>query len=310
MKETGRIRGIARRRQWRAGSQSRERSRTMRSPGMIETLEEWGGEVPRQRQALPESMPMQRAVGDEQYNPWQGWQGQQMGVAYPQSVMYPHAYSQMYPQPVQQPYVQASPFERPAPAPQHQASRPTKPTHGSKSSASTHHKPARKAYTAPPPSERSEPRAPPPKPKAPKPSHRVRETDYIPIVDEFPPIIQEKIKAEKAAAKATARRARSPSPSSSSTSTESVEEVPRTSIPQASPRLGNPAFQMPRYPTWDGTGQYPKHGGNDQARYAAPPIWPDEVGMRFGPERRHRAPSNTPPCLCRFLGRCVVWSFG
>jgi hypothetical protein len=248
---------------------------------MIEAASDWIGEdarAQRPRQALPTSPAMQRAVVEEQYNPWQGWPaqsgaGQQMGVAYPQPVMYPQAYPQMYPQavPVQQPYVQASQYMMPAPAPapqqQKQAPRVAMPTPRSVPSTPPYQKPVRKAHTAaPPPSERSEPRAAPAKPRAPKHVHRVRETNYVHIVDAYPPIVQEPINAKKAAAKAAAKSARPPSPARSSTSTESAEEVPRTSIPQAAPRFDATAFQLP---LWGGPANVPRQGngnGNEQAR--------------------------------------------
>jgi hypothetical protein len=233
------------------------------------------------RQVLPAAAPapvVQRPMLEEQYTPWQGWQGpansgqQHMGIAYPQPAMYPQAYPQMYPQPFQQPYTQPAPLMMPAP--QH----PPRHIPDSVSSNPTYAKP-RKAHTAP--SERSQPRAAPAKQKR---VNRVRETDYIHLVAEYPPIVKESIRAKKAAAP------RAPPSPSSSDSTEPAEEVPRASIPQGTPRA---AFQYPQYPAgWDAPGNHPRQWeGNDQARYASPymaPMGRVDVGRRYGL-------SNTPP---------------
>ncbi|KAF2821310.1 hypothetical protein CC86DRAFT_411008 [Ophiobolus disseminans] len=305
----------------RSKGRSRSRGRKERSRGrrgdvrMIEAGTEWSDEgmVQRPRQVLPAS-PMIRGGGmEEQYNPWQDWQGQnggaqqmgigypqggaqQMGIAYPQAPVFPHVHAQMHPQMCQQPFPQAQQFMMPVPVPQQQDPCVAMPIPASVSSMPTYHKP-HKAYTAL--FEQSQ-RAAQPKPKAKaKRVHKVQETDFIHFVDDYPPIIKESLK------KKAAQQPTSGTSSSSSTSTEPAEEVPRTSIPQGTPRFAEPAaFQFPQYPvTWNAPTSYPRQwdanaggGGraNEQARYASPYTRPEgRVSRESDVERRRQGPSNS-----------------
>jgi hypothetical protein len=235
---------------------SRETSRPRHGRGQraIEDAEWSGyGRVRQPRAALPTPSPTQRRGMEEQYNPWAAWQcqapgGQQMGMAYPQPAMYPQA------------NLHTSPFMMP--------------------SRSNHQKRERKEYA-----ERSQERQPKAAQTKPKPTTKgapkVRQTDYVHVVDEYPPIVQERIK------KNAPPSSSSSSSSSSSTSTEPPEEVHRTSIPQAASRFVNPTpFQFPSYPypatrAWEAPTSYPRQwtgvqgaGGGEgrrpteQARYA------------------------------------------
>lgn len=292
-----------------------ERSRTRgegRGVRMIEAGTEWSGNeeqvrMQRPRQMLPASPAMQRAGTVEGYNQWQGWQGQanagqQMGVAFPQAAVHPQAYPQVYPQTFQQPYPQASPFTMPAPVQRQQPQHVAMPTPGSVTSVPAYRKPTRRAYTAP--SERSQQTVPQTKPKAPRQVHKVRETDYIHIVDEFPSIVQEEIRRKQKAEQKAARKARSPSPSSSSTSSGPVEEVPRTSIPQGTQRFADAVpFQFPH--TFNAPTSYPRqwcgHTGErgmpsmpNEPRYASPYTRPGGWKSHgFDIEPRRHGPSNT-----------------
>lgn len=259
-------------------SRSRSRGREKKNPRMIDAAEWVAVERPKavQRQVL----------GEEQYDPWQGRQQQiGLGMAYPQQVMYPQAYSQMYPQqaPVQQqPYIQASAYTMPAPIPRQQAPRVAMPTRTSVSSVPHYQKPVRKAYTAPA-SERSEPRT---KPRAPKHAHRTRDTtrtrepndvlevNYSGITTTLPPFLQKEPDAQKTAA---TKRPRSSSPCSNASSSP-AEEVPRRFTPQVDP--------VAWYQTGERAAKYPSRG-DEQVRYAAP------EGVS-GPEGRRHGPSETP----------------
>jgi hypothetical protein len=265
---------------------------------------EWNGHgrMQQPRAALSASSPAQRQGIEEQYNPWAAWQsqapgGQQMGMSYPQPAIYPHMYPQANPQ--------MSLFMMP----QQQAPQMAMPVPESMmSSKSTHHKRERKEYTERP--EERQPKAAQTKPKSStRGAPKVRQTDYVHIVDEYPPIVQERIK------KNAPPSSSSSSSSSSSTSTEPPEEVYRTSIPQAAPRFVNPTrFQFPSYPyqatrTWEAPISYPRQwtggqgtGGGEgrgptkQARYA-PSYMKARVwrSKDVNADWRHRAPSKRSP---------------
>jgi hypothetical protein len=219
-----------------------------------------GYQMQRTRQTLP-------AIGMEQYGPWQwGWQGQMPGVQqFAQPAMHP-AYAQMYPQGFPQVYAM------PPPVPQKQAM-PSKQTYQKSSRKANVERPEKKAATN----------------HVPKDSSRVRKTDYIHIVDDYPPIVKEAMK--KAAAPA----------SPSSTSTEQVEEVPRTSIPQATPRFTGPSFfPFLSDPVSDTTASHGRswHGRerrpSAQVRYASPyPRPPGRMGIHVGEDGRRLVSSNT-----------------
>jgi hypothetical protein len=278
---------------------SRETSRPRHGRGQraIEDAE-WNGHgrVQQPRAALPTSSPAQRHGMEEQYNPWAARQcqapgGQQIGIRYPQPAMYP----QMYPQA----NLHTSPFMMP----QQQTPRMAMPVPESMvSSRSTHHKRERKEY-AERPLER-QPKAAQTKPKpAARGAPKVRQTDYVHIVDEYPPIVQERIKKNAPPS--------SSSSSSSSSSTEPPEEVHRTSIPQAAPRFVNPTpFQFPSYPypatrAWEAPISYPRQwtgiqgaGGGEgrrpteQARYAPSYMKAREWSSKdVNADWRRRAPS-------------------
>jgi hypothetical protein len=243
---------------------------------------------------------MQSAVGREVYNPWMGWQGQMPGV---QQYAQPAIYPAMYPQTYQQAYVpQVAPVVMQQPVFQQQAmplpvvQQQAMPMPSSVSSPPPHRKPARKA--------RSEQPEPLSKPKrVAKEGPKVRKTDYIHIVDDYPPIVKEAIK----------KAAWPPKPAStsstSSTSTEPAEEVPRTTIPQAAPRFTEPpAFQFPQFPdltsrAWEPLAGYPQFGvGGEtkQPRYASPYI--RRMPMHVKIDRRGHYPSNSPPECSEDMG--------
>jgi hypothetical protein len=231
-----------------------ERGGYGRGQRMIEADAENGQGYPMQRtrQTLP-------AIGMEQYAPLQwGWQGQMPGVQqFAQPAMHPHAYEQMFAQGFPQVYV---------PVLQKQAV-PSKQTYQKSS-----RKADKKATTN----------------DVPKESSRVRKTDYIHIVDDYPPIVKEAMK-----------KAAPPSPSS--TSTEQVEEVPRTSIPQATPRFTGTSF-FP-FLSDPGSDTSASHGRSwhsrerrpsEQVRYASPyPRPPGRMGNHVGTDGRRLVSSNT-----------------
>jgi hypothetical protein len=252
-----------------------------RGQRMIEADAEWNGngqghQMQRPRQTLPMSPAMQ-TPGVGEYGPWPSqwqWQGQMPGAQqFAQPAMHPQAFPQMYPQAFQQAYGM----------PQKQAM----PDSSYTSSVPPYQKSSRKVQA-----QRSDKEATTSK-QVPKDSSRVRKTDYIHIVDDYPPIVKEAIK--KAAPKPP------PSPTSltgSSASTEPAEEVPRTSIPQATPRFGGPPlFPFLSNPTpvfdtpqWNGNEGRP----NKQARYALPYARPQgRMGIHVETDRRCHVSSNT-----------------
>ncbi|PZC92988.1 hypothetical protein A1F95_07611 [Pyrenophora tritici-repentis] len=132
----------------------------------------------------------------------------------------------------------------------------------------------------------------------------VEQVDYIHICDEYPPIVQEALK------KTAPRPCSSSSSSCSSEKSDSTQEVPRASIPRATPAFTSiPPFQFPQYPqmstrAWNAPRSYPRQwmhdamggdGANVKARYAP---FPPLSGRAERPYRRRRpapAPSNTHP---------------
>jgi hypothetical protein len=296
-----------------------ERDMHIRGQRAIESGTEWHGQQPMQRPrprpALQASPAMQRHGTEEQYDSWAGWQGQapgdqQMGMTYPQPAMYPGAYPQIFPQMYPQAAPQASPFMMSPAIHQQHAPQMAIPVPESVSSMPTYPKRTRDAYT-----EQSEERQPKtPRAKSKPAADRVpklRKTDYIHFVDQYPPMVEEAIKRDEAIRRAAQQA--SSSSSDSSTSTEPVEEVPRASIPRAPSRFaGSMPFQFPQHPRlttrmWDAPRSYPRQwtgnaGGGamptEQARYAppymSPEIWREK---NRGAEPLHQAPSNTLPIL-------------
>ncbi|KAH7067801.1 hypothetical protein FB567DRAFT_615880 [Paraphoma chrysanthemicola] len=230
------------------------------------------------RRALPTTGYSQGRDGQEQYNPWHGYQGNgqavpQMGAAYPPPTGYPSPYPQTYQQAYPQAAQVTSPFVMPAVhqrQPQQAPALATEYPAAESVSSRPYAKHTRKTSTAR--SMQSQPVST----AKPRPTRR-RETrehkvDYIHIVDKYPSIVQKSLKREHSI---------SPLPSaSSSSSSDSAEEVPRTSIPEAKPRLEMP-FQAPQFPPWGMSAptNFPlqwsdegKVGGrNGNARYVTPP---------------------------------------
>jgi hypothetical protein len=240
----------------------------------------------RSRPALPSSSSVQSPGGEQQYNPWQGQLpgAQQLKLAYRQPAMYP----QTYQQPFQQSWPQhVTSFTMPAPMPQQQTVYVPVPVPSAVSSMPAYRKPLRKAYT-----ERSDSQA---DRKASKEGSRARRTDYIHIVDDYPPIVKERMK------KAAPTQVSSSSPSSSSTSTSSAEDVPRASIPRTARHFTEAqALQFPQHPhlttrIWDAPTSHPRQwtgnagggGPNGQARYVSSYTRPE------GRTLRRHVPSNT-----------------
>jgi hypothetical protein len=273
---------------------------------MIEVDTEWnaigseGGQLrgggreglQRVRPALPAASTVQDPGVTEHYNPWQPLSPRQ----YTQTVMYPHTYPQM----PGQPYTKGAPplesYAMPAPLPSYQA----QPVPSLASSMPAYQKSARNARTQRPEvKSRSRLR------QVPKDGTRVRTTDYIHIVDDYPPIVKEAIR--KAAQNQEPVLSSAMSSTESSTSTEPVEEVPRVSLPRAVPRFADSSpFPSPQHPhlatqAWIAPMTYPPQwnpdeGPVEQARYASPytrpRVWiPSPEEMR----RPRHDPSNTPP---------------
>ncbi|KAF1917357.1 hypothetical protein BDU57DRAFT_537049 [Ampelomyces quisqualis] len=267
------------------GRREKSRGRHVRAQRVIEADTEWNGigrEVQRARHALPAASPSMMQSADV-YNPWLGWQGQMPGV---QQFAQPATYPAMYPQAYQQYVPRAAPIAMQPPIVQQQAM----PTPSSLSSMPSYQKHPRRAHT-----ERSE--APSKSKHAPKEGPRVRKTDYIHIVDDYPPIVKEAIK------KAAPPRHSTSASSTSSTSTEPAEEVPRKTIPQVTPRFAEPPpFPFPQYPhlaprAWDPPAAYPQQfgfsGATEQARYESP--YMRRMALPVGADRRGHYPSNSPP---------------
>jgi hypothetical protein len=306
VKEKSRSRSSRRRE--RSKSRGRQR-KPRRGPRIIEADTEWEGigqeqeQMRRQMRALPMAPSMSTT---QQYDPWQGQMqgGQQMGLAYRQPAMSPQAYPQIYMATFPQPHAQGGPQALPFTMPRQQRVHRAMPTTSSVSSAPAHKKAPRKART-----ERSESQTS--SRRVSRHGPRVRTLNFIHIVptsDDFPPIVKEGIEKTKRTAPSD-----SSSSSDSNTSTE-VEEVPRPSIPQATPRFTEPQqFPAPQYPyltnqMWNAPGFYPQQwngdsgGGvtqNEQPWYA--PHYPRPGGRmsrHVSVERRHYVPSITPPTQC------------
>ncbi|KAH7065955.1 hypothetical protein BKA63DRAFT_168021 [Paraphoma chrysanthemicola] len=191
------------------------------------------------QRALPAAGYPQGRDGQEQYDPWNGYQGHgqvapQMGASYPSPIGYPAPFPQTYQQPYQKAYPQVPqqpqqtpPLVTPYPAAESVSSTRPYAKHTRKTST------ARSMQSQPVSAAKSRPTQ----------SRKTREqkVDYIDIVEDYPPIVKDSLKK---------KRPVSPlSSSSSSSSSESAEEVPRKSIPQAKPRFEMP-FQSPQYPPW------------------------------------------------------------
>jgi hypothetical protein len=305
-KEKSRPRSSTRR--GRSKSRSRQ-GRFRHGQRMIEANTEWEGigqeqeHIRRQMRALPMASSMSAA---QQYDPWQGsaQDGQQMGMAYSQPAIYPQAYPQMGMPTFPQPYAQGGPHAWPFTTPRQQAAHRAMHTTPSVSSVLAHKEVPRKARTEQPESQT-------------RPRHisrdgpRVRTMNFIHIVggpDDLPPIVKEAVEKAKGTAPSD-----SSSSSDSSTSTE-VEEVPRTSIPQAASRFTEPQpFQVPQYPdlttqVWNAPGFYPQQWNgdtgrgttqNEQPRYAS--LYPrpgGQMSRHVNVEKRHHVPNVTPPMQC------------
>jgi hypothetical protein len=242
--------------------------------------------------SLPTSPSVQRRGEEEQYGPWQGWRAQ----ANSGQQMYPQAYPQLphvFPQTaLQHPYTQdgrlTSPFTMLA----------ARPVLSSMPRAPNYQKPPRKAYTVRSQLQvKSQP--------ARKDNLRTRKTDYIHIVDDYPPIVKEAIM------KAASQPPTSSSSSGSTISTEPAEEVHRKTIPQATPQFADtlplqfpqssqPTNQTKVFPTsyprqWNGN----MSGGGrptEQVRYASPYTRLEGWMLRgANAEKRGYDPSNALP---------------
>lgn len=246
----------------------------------------------RPRPALPAAPAVQSPGVNEHYNPWQAANSQQ----YAQPAMYQQVYFQV----PQQPYTQGVPplesYPMPAPLPSYQAQLAS----SSATSMPPFQKPPRKSRI-----ERLEPSSRSRSRQVWKDGNRVRTTDFIHIVDDYPPIVKEAIR--KAAQNKEPVLSSAMSSTDSSTSTEPVEQVPRVSIPRAVPRFAEPSpFPLPQYPdptarVWGVPTMYPSqwnHNGGpvEQARYASPYTRPGVWILSPKEIRRPRHdPSNTPP---------------
>jgi len=165
-------------------------------------------------------------------------------------------------------------------------------------------------------------RTPPVKPKSPaKRPRRHEKVDFIHICDEYPPIVLEALK--EAAPKKAAPPSSSSSSSCSSDPSGATQEVPRESIPRATPGFADTLpFEYPPHPysatrAWNTPRSYPRQwmrdttgadGLDNQARYA--PFTPMS-GHRARPwdlhtSRTRPAPSNAtliPLLVCRLKSR-------
>lgn len=285
--------------------ESRSRSRAQRGRSryersVFEADTEWNAIGPKDgvlrggrqspRPALPPAPTVQSPGVTEHYNPWQT-SSPQMNA---QPAINPQAYTQM----PQQPYPRGAPQFEPhpmlAPLPSYQA----RPVSSSAGSVPTYHKPSRQSRTErPKTSPRSRSR------QVLRDGTRVRTTDFIHIVDDYPPIVKEAIR--KAAEKQEPVLSSALSSTDSSTSTEPIEEVPRASIPRATPRFANPSpFPFTRFPeraaqAWNMPSTFPPQWNHDggpveQVRYASPYTRPGVwVSSPKDMRRPRHDPSNT-----------------
>jgi hypothetical protein len=261
--------------------------------------------------------PQQQQAYGRSYHPSLGWQEQWPGANQVERAHY-LPMQQHIPMPWQaQGAAQTPPFAIPTAVPQHpfpqMAARMPEPLQYSPQYPTQYQPRGRSHYQQPytetissdtPKANRR--RTPPVKPRSPaKRVHRAEKVDFIHMCDEYPPIVLEALK------KATPRSSSSSSSSSSDTSGTTLE-VPRESIPRATPGFaGTVPFEFPQYPhtatrAWNGPRSYPLQwncdtmgvdGPDAQARYA--PFTPMN-GYTAKPwdlhtNRRHPAPSNTHP---------------
>ncbi|KAH8724269.1 hypothetical protein GQ44DRAFT_284180 [Phaeosphaeriaceae sp. PMI808] len=215
-----------------------------------EMIEESAARYGNENERRPRQVPQMTlgSIMTEQYNPWHGYGEQRTGIAYPQPAMNPRTYAQIFKQPYAQGIPQSSPFIMP----QQQTQRKPMLIPRSVSSIPTYQARHCTAFK-----EHPEPQS---KPKtAANREIKIRETDCIEIVDEYPSWIKEEI--GKAA-----------QPPISSSSPESVEEVPQTSFQQVVPNLAAtipfhhlPYSHLPN-PTWDASVSNSRQGnGNAKA---------------------------------------------
>jgi hypothetical protein len=151
----------------------------------------------------------------------------------------------------------------------------------------------------------SQRRTPLAKPKSPVKHARREKVDFIHICDEYPPIVLEAL-----------RKAAPSSPSSSSASSSdtsgTTQEVPRASIPRATPGFADTLpFKFPQYPhaatrAWNTPRSYPRQwnretmggdGPGAQARYAPFTPMSGYTARPWGlhTNRKRSAPSNAHP---------------
>ena len=156
-------------------------------------------------------------------------------------------------------------------------------------------------------------RTPPVKPKSPtKRARRPEKVDFIHICDKYPPIVLEALK------KAAPPSSSSSSSSCSSDSSGATQEVPRKSIPRATPGFADTLpFEYPPYPysatrAWNTPRSYPRQwmrdttgaDGDKQARYAPSTPMSGYTARPWGlhTNRTRPAPSNAtliPLLVCR-----------
>ena len=128
----------------------------------------------------------------------------------------------------------------------------------------------------------SQPRTPPVKPKsAARRARRVERVDFIHICDEYPPIVLEALK--KAAPQSS-----SSSSSSSSDTSGTTQEVPRVSIPRATPGFADTLpFEFPQYPhtatrAWNTPRSYPRQWNRDTMGVDGYDLGVFQAGMQRG----------------------------
>jgi hypothetical protein len=166
-------------------------------------------------------------------------------------------------------------------------------------------------------------RTPPVKPKSPaKRARRLEKVDFIHICDEYPPIVLEALK------KVAPSSSSSSSSSCSSDSSGATQEVPRVSIPRATPGFADTfPFEFPHPPyiakrAWNTPRSYPRQwmhdttgaeGPDGQARYAPFTPMSGYTARPWGlhTNRRRPAPSNAHPIpllVRRLKFDTVPWS--
>ncbi|KAF1938092.1 hypothetical protein EJ02DRAFT_514778 [Clathrospora elynae] len=261
-------------------------------------------DVENARPTIQINPPMQNPLYGQPYYPVIGWQ------EYPQQMMHP----QMSMPWQSQGAPQISPYAMPATVPQQPLPQMAAAIPEPARYPPQYRQPYGEIYSEAPKS--NQPRSSPARPKSPrKRGRRVNKVDFFHICDEYPPFIREALKKEAPSSSIS---------SSSSSVSGTTQEVPRDSIPQATPGFADTLpFQFPQYPhqasrAYNAPTSFPRQwmggrtggdGADYQARYAPfTPItghaerpWDFKAPRSRTYERRQRttSPSDGKPQLER-----------